>query len=50
MWSVFGIAIAVSGSMEEVSIHEDEFPLAILVVLGAGIEYIVRSFLSSCIV
>ena len=38
--------MVVSGSMEEVFAHGDEFPLAILVVLGNGIESIVGSSLS----
>ena len=40
------ITIVVSGSMEEVFAQEDEFPLAIFVVSGDGIESIVDSSLS----
>ena len=40
------ITIVVSGSIEEVFAHGDEFPLAIFVVLGDGIESIVDSSLS----
>ena len=40
------IATGVSGSMEKVFAHEDEFPLAIFVVSGDGIEYVVDSSLS----
>ena len=42
--------MTVRGSMEEVSTHEDEFELAIVVVLGAAIESSVRFLLSSCFV
>ena len=44
--SLLVITIVVSGSMEVVFAHGDEFPLAILVVLGYGIESIVDSSLS----
>ena len=40
------ITIVVSGSMEEVFDHGDEFPLAIFVVLGDGIKSVVDSSLS----
>ena len=40
------ITIVASGSMEEVLVHEDEFPVAIFVVFGDGIESIVDSSLS----
>ena len=39
--------MVVSGSMGEVFDHGDEFPLAIFVVLGDGIESVVDSSLSS---
>ena len=35
--------VVVSGVMEAVFAHEDEFPLAVLVVIGDGIESIVDS-------
>ena len=41
------ITLVVSGSMEEVFAHGDEFPFAIYVVLDDGIESIVDS---SCLV
>ena len=40
------ITIVVSGNMEEVFDQEDEFPLAIFVVLGDGSESIVDPSLS----
>ena len=40
------IALVVSGSIEEVFAHKDEFPLTIFVFLGDAIESIIDSSLS----
>ena len=44
--SLLVITIVSSANMEEVFVHEGEFPLALFVALGDGIESIVDSSLS----
>ena len=38
--------LVVSGGIEEIFTHVDEFPLAVFVVLGVGVESVVDSSLS----